>query len=210
MVEKHRVSLVLHLRDLTVQLAARVRVQARGRLVQEHQLGLVDEGEGQRQPLTLAARQRLERCVSFVEEREAFEKRCRFRLLTIERAEERQGLARRDLVLQCRRLQRRADFLLHFTRPAPGIDAADVDCAFVRFTQSDDTLDRRRLAGAVGADESEDLAVSDLEADAARRFDAAVAFLEILDGDFWWHCFEGSNGSEPEPLEPMGTHLNLS
>ena len=170
-----------------MQLAARLRVEPGRRLVQEHELGIVDEGEGQRQPLPLSARQRVERRVGLLEEREALEERRRLRFPLIERAEERQRLARRDLVLERRRLQRRADLLFHLARPPPGIDAADLDRAFVGLAQPDDAFDRRRLAGAVRPDEPEDLAVADLEAHAARRFDAAVALLEIADGDFRWH-----------------------
>ena len=66
-------AVALHPRDLAVQLAARLRVEAGGRLVEEHELGLVDEREREREPLPLAARQRVERGVGLVGEREAFE-----------------------------------------------------------------------------------------------------------------------------------------
>src|SRR5205823_9056991 len=44
-------------------------------------------------------------------------------------------------------------------------------------------LDRRRLAGAVRAEEAEDLAVRDLEVDAAHRLERAVRFAQSADGD---------------------------
>ena len=44
-------------------------------------------------------------------------------------------------------------------------------------------LDRRRLAGAVRAEQREDLALADLEADAAQRLVPAVALAEVLDDD---------------------------
>ena len=44
-------------------------------------------------------------------------------------------------------------------------------------------LDRRRLAGAVGAEEAEDLARGDLEADPANGLDLAVGLAEIGNGD---------------------------
>ena len=57
----------------------------------------------------------------------------------------------------------------------------------IGLAQPDDAFDSRRLARAVRSDEPEDLAIADLEAHAARRFDAAVALFEIADGDFGRH-----------------------
>ena len=170
-----------------VQLAARLRVEPCCRLVQKDELGLVDEGQSQRQPLPLSARQRVERRVGLVEKREALEERRRLGLVAVEGAEEGERLARRDLVLQGGRLQRRADLLFHLARPSSGIDAADLNRTLIGLAKADDAFDRRRLAGTVRPDEPEDLPVADLKAHASRRFDAAVALLEIADGDFWWH-----------------------
>ena len=125
--------------------------------------------------------------VCFVDEREPLEERRRIRLLPVERTKEGQRLARRDLVLQRRRLQRGADFLFHLVRLAAGIDAAHVNRAAVWNPQPDDALDRRRLAGAVWPDEAEDLPFADLETDVTRRFDAAVALFEIPDRDLGGH-----------------------
>ena len=44
-------------------------------------------------------------------------------------------------------------------------------------------LDGGRLAGPVGAEEGEDLAVRDLEVETADRLDVAVAHVQALDGD---------------------------
>ncbi len=77
--QQHRVAVVLHPRDLAVQLAARLRIETGGRLVEEDELGLVDEGQRQREPLPLAARQRVERRVGLVGEGEALEQRGRRR-----------------------------------------------------------------------------------------------------------------------------------
>ena len=125
--QQHRVPVVLHLRDLAVQLAPRLRIEPGGRLVEEDELGLVDERQRQRQPLPLSARQRVERRVGFLDKGEALEQRRRLGPSAVERAEERERLARRDLVLQRRRLERRADLLFHLARPPPRIDAADLD-----------------------------------------------------------------------------------
>ena len=65
-----------------MQIAARLRIEAGRRLVEEHELGVVDERQRQREPLALAARQRVERRVGLVGQREALEQRRRRRLPT--------------------------------------------------------------------------------------------------------------------------------
>ena len=73
--QQHRVAVVPHPRDLVVQLAARLRIEAGGRLVEKHELGFVDEGQREREPLPLATRERIERRVGLGGEREPFEQR---------------------------------------------------------------------------------------------------------------------------------------
>ena len=89
--QPHRVSVALHPQDFAVELAARLRVEAGRRLVEEDQLGLVDEGERQREALALAAGQRIERGVRLVHEPESLEQRRRVGLAAIERAEQRRA-----------------------------------------------------------------------------------------------------------------------
>ena len=55
--------------------------------------------------------------------------------------------------------------------------AGDAGVAAGRLDQRAEHRDRRRLAGAVGAEEAEDLARRDLEVDAAHRLDLAVALV---------------------------------
>ena len=54
-----------------------------------------------------------------------------------------------------------------------------VDGARLDRQQAADALQRRRLAGAVGADEAHELALADVEVDALDRLDAAVGDLEL-------------------------------
>ena len=54
------VAVLLHPRDVAVQLAARLRVEAGRRLVEEDELRSVDERECQGEPLALPARERVE------------------------------------------------------------------------------------------------------------------------------------------------------
>ena len=62
--QQHRVAVALHPPDLAVQLAPRLRVEAGRGFVEEDQLGIVDEREREREPLTLPARERVERRVA--------------------------------------------------------------------------------------------------------------------------------------------------
>jgi hypothetical protein len=48
-------AVLFHSGDFAVELAAGLRIEAGGRLIEEDQLGLVDEREGQGEPLALAA-----------------------------------------------------------------------------------------------------------------------------------------------------------
>jgi hypothetical protein len=45
---------LLHLSDFSVQLAPRLRIETACRLVEEDELGIVDEGEREGKPLTLS------------------------------------------------------------------------------------------------------------------------------------------------------------
>src|SRR5690606_39961664 len=86
-------------------------------------------------------------------------------------------------ILERRGLERRADLLAHLPRVSACVEAADLDLSLVGFVEADDALDGGGLAGAVRADEPEDLALVDLEIDAADRFDGAVALAQSGDND---------------------------
>ena len=53
----------------------------------------------------------------------------------------------------------------------------------VGLRQRAEHVDRRRLAGAVGPEEPEDLAGGDLEADAAHRLDLVEGLAQVVDLD---------------------------
>ena len=56
----------LELVDQVPELAARLRVEAGGRLVEEEQLGIADQRAGEREPLLLPARQRADARVALL------------------------------------------------------------------------------------------------------------------------------------------------
>src|SRR5690606_29819765 len=72
-------------------------------------------------------------------------------------------------------LQADADSIAHGSVIFKGIQSTDRACSRVRPAKALHHLDRRRLAGAVGADDADDLPGVDFEADAVDGEDVAVA-----------------------------------
>ena len=67
-------------------------------------------------------------------------------------------------------------------RLVPGdVDAVEQDPPGRRAEQPGDRAEQRRLAGAVGSDEGDELARADVERDAVERDDGAVARRQPLD-----------------------------
>jgi hypothetical protein len=84
---------------------------------------------------------------------------------------------------ELRLLQHHADPLSVGRACSFRIEAEDVDLAGVAGAVALQNLDRGRLAGTVGAEETEDLALCDLEADPADRFVVTVGLPQAVDGD---------------------------
>ena len=163
--------------------AAGLRVESGGQLVEEHHLRVVDERQGDQQPLLLAARQRHEPGVALVAQAELLEQAVAVDGGAVERCPQPDGLAHRDALLELRLLQLHADPLLQRPHVAHRIEPQHADDAAVGRAQPFDALHRGGLAGAVGADEAEDLALVDVEAHTVDRDGAAVGLAEILDAD---------------------------
>src|SRR5262249_21882898 len=71
-------------------------------------------------------------------------------------------------------------------RPLPrDVEAEDGGAAAARSRAAAEDADRRRLAGAVVAEQAEDLALGDVERDAVERLHLAVAFVESGESDRW-------------------------
>src|SRR5439155_13022966 len=102
--------------------------------------------------------------IAFAGKFEAVQQLLGLGLLTVEPAEDSERFTRRNLVLQGGVLQRRSHLLFHLTGVQPRIDPEDLDVAFIRLTQTDDALNRSRLARPIGTQQAEDLAVTDFEA----------------------------------------------
>ncbi len=93
-----------------------------------------------------------------------------------------------------RLLERGAELPRRVRMIGPGVVAADPGGAPVRVQQPQEDADRGRLAGAVGAQEPEDLALGDAERDVIDRADAAEVLGEPIDLD------DGGHASHKHPM----------
>src|SRR6185437_113568 len=98
-------------------------------------------------------------------------------------------------------LEDEADVAAHVVAGGGDVEAGDLGRPVARLGQRAEHVDRRRLAGAVGAEEAEDLAGLDLEVHAFDGFEIAEAFAEVFDGD---GCHSGEK-SPAGALSPGGT-----
>src|ERR1051325_8464550 len=83
-----------------------------------------------------------------------------------------------QLVGKVGRLQADADAVLQRALGYFGIEAQYFDVAPGARAQPFQNLHSRGLAGAVGAEQTEDLALTDLEVDAAHGFEIAIGFVQ--------------------------------
>ncbi len=172
--------------DHVPQVASRLRVEAGRRLVEEDDLGLVHEREGDREPLLLAAG-------------ELACERARLRLEPDRLEQPLDALAargarrtgrRRARAARSRRGCRRARSsaaarrsALHAARIGPDGPAEDLDRAAVGPRQALDHLEGRRLACAVRTEDPERLAGLHGQVDAAHGLELAVRLRQAPDED---------------------------
>ena len=140
------------------ELAARLWVQARGGLVEEEQLRVADQRNGNREPLLLTAGKLFDQGVGLGLQRDPSDGLVDAQSGTVETAKDDQQLAHRLLVGEPRLLQRHADSLTDRRRVAPPPPTEDLDLARSGLVESLENLDGRRLARAVGAKQAEALA----------------------------------------------------
>ena len=163
-------------------VAAGEWVEVLGELVEEDDLGTADEGQSDEQPLPLAAG---ERTVVAPQQRselpllDQLAGRARGR---VQGREQVQRLTDPHPVGQRGVLQLGTDAS---AQPVPvhgGVEAEDPNGAAVGAAKALEDLDGGRLAGAVGAEESEQLAPMDGERDAAHDLGRPVALHDPVDG----------------------------
>ena len=164
--------------------ASRLRVETRGQLVEKHHLGIVDERQRDEQALLLAAGEGHEPGVALLGKAELFEQAIAVADgLLVERRPQVNGFPHLDAFLQVRLLQLHADALLQLVDIGERIEAQHRDRAPIGLANPLDALHRRGLAGAVGTDQAEDLAVVDLERHVVDRDGLAVGLADAGDAD---------------------------
>lgn len=136
------------------------------RLVEHRQPRPADEGEGDAQPLSLAAREVLVPGAAYLGQAEALEEAVRVESVAVEGAVHPHELDDGEARVQELPLRLHAHHLLHPGAFLARVDAEDAHPPAVGLAQPDGALDRRRLARPVAAEDPDDLPALDGEAHA--------------------------------------------
>ncbi len=148
---------------------AGMRVHARGRLVEEHQLGASDDGAGQRQSLLLAAGQPAIGGPGGVGQAEGVQQPLRIQRVGRVGGHQVQHLAGPGRGIAAAALQHHPDPRAQFGVVGDRVQAQDLDGARVGPDEALAHLDRRGLAGTVGAEQGQHLGAVDLEVEVVDR-----------------------------------------
>ena len=169
-------------------LAHELAVERRGRLVEEHQLGLHRERAGDRHALLLAAREAAGRASANVsmptirsDSRASSRASSRLHLAHLDEREH-DVLDRRHLREEVEVLEDEADLAVQLPGVAHG-RPEDVDLAALDRLQPGDAAQQRGLARAARPDDHDDLAARHVEAHAAQDLDGAVLLRDGADDD---------------------------
>ena len=160
-----------------------LRVEAGGELVEEHQLGRVDQGQGDEQPLLLSPGQRHEPRVALVGESELIEQPVSVERRVVEGGPQVHRLPDLDPFLELRLLELHADAGLEGAGVPDGVEPEDLDASPVGPPQALDALHGRGLPGPVRSDQTEDLAGLHLERDIVHGHRLAVGLPDAGDAD---------------------------
>ena len=160
-----------------MNLAARDRIEAGGRLIEDVEIGIVQHRHGQGEALPLSTGQSAHHRLGFVDEIDPLEHELNPAQaghhtvwLRIERSIQLQRFGDRQVLDERRRLQLHADAGAQRAGGAGGIEPEHRDRSGGRRAQAFEDLDEGRLAGAVGPEQADDLSGSgNREIDAAQR-----------------------------------------
>src|SRR5579859_6795298 len=161
--------------DPAPELAARLRIKASGRLIEQEQRGVVDDRDVQGEALLLSARELLERLVRLALEPDRPQALGDLRVGELQAIQARvqpDDLRDLQLILEARGLKRHAHPRPRQRRLALAVDAVEHDRPRTGLDQPFDRAQRARLAGTVRSQQADDLAPADVEAD---RVDCRLA-----------------------------------
>ena len=174
--------------DHVPQVAACLWVETGGRLVQEHDLRVVDQSGNDRESLRLTARQLADQGVPLLQQPDHVQQLIGRQCLPVEGAEQFEDLTESEMLEIGGRLQLDADDLADPARVVPDLHAQHQGGTGRRRLDAFDDLERRRLAGTIGSQDPEDLAALDGEMHAVDGVELAAVGCRIrldqtVDGD---------------------------
>ena len=167
--------------DDAAHVASRGRVEPLGRFIEKQDAGIVHQRSGDEQPLLHAARVGPDPAGGGVHQAHALEKlrhTCRWR--PVELGEQLQVLAARLALVEVLLFEHQVYERLHLLALARDVVAGDARVAARRAGAPRQHADGRRLAGAVVAEQAQDLAFSHAEADLIDRTHFAVVLREVV------------------------------
>ncbi len=166
------------------QVAPRLRIQRRGRFVEENDLRVVDQAR-RRSTAAAPGRRTASRpgCRLVGERRPARASRRPAGRAAVERGEGGQLLPGGQPLEERRRLQLHAEPLQQVGVSRPDRLAEHGHAAGVGLPQALDDLQQRGLAGAVGSEDPEELAVPDGQRDVVDRSERSVSLDDVRDDD---------------------------
>ena len=165
------------------------RVEAGGRLVEEEQVGVADEGEGEVEAAPLAAREQLDASALLAGQAHELDELADRAAARVVAPVHGQDLRHRQLGLGGGLLQDDADALAQRPLAVLGVVAEDAHLAGAACAVALEDLGRGGLARAVGSEEAEDLPGGDGEGDVAHRLHVAVGLAQAVDLDRRLHGY---------------------
>src|SRR6185369_12552487 len=154
------------------------------RFVEDEDLRIAGEGDGQRQPLALAAREASDAGAGNGREADLLDQVVRAAPARVERGVQANEVSRGCPGLQAHAaLQHQPDAGLQRRTAVPWVHAEDPHRARVGGVIALDDLDRRRLAGAVRAEQRDELARPDHEVDGVEHRPAGIGLAQADDLD---------------------------
>ncbi len=155
-------------------------------LVEDGHLGVAHQGNGDRQPLPLTTGEHGEAPVAGFGQPQLVEQAADRHRVAVERGEHFEQFADPHPVGEPALLELDPDPLPQLGGVPAGLEPEHPDGSAVRLAEPGDRLHRRCLAGAIGPEDGEDLALLDLERDALDDGPPVVTLDQVVDFDD--HC----------------------
>src|ERR1700683_1478253 len=173
----------LQLFDDGVNLAAHLRIEPGGGLVQKEHARLINERHGEGEPLLLATGKLGIERGALLGEAKALEQVVWRTMLLVKTGKKIERLDHADFFGQGSGLQHAADQLLVSVPAQKWLHATDGNDPSGRLAQTFQDFDGAGLAGAVGAQEAKDFTFRDFESNAAQGLYVSISLGEIVNFD---------------------------